>query len=87
MEKVKRTTNDNYTEIVLTTGEIFPRDKSFENCPMCGVSKGDYHIAYCNREVCPLCNQYISECDHLEGYEMDASTKSVIDECLSELSA
>lgn len=58
-----------YTDIVLVNGDIMKRDLAFETCDACGAEKGQMHQSYCSKEICPLCDKYLSECHHREGYE------------------
>lgn len=67
-KEIKLMKGKHYSEIVLTNGEVMKRDKAFEDCSKCGAKKGEFHQSYCEREICPLCDKYISECNHLEGY-------------------
>ncbi len=59
-----------YTDIVFTDGEKMPRDRATEDCAKCGSKKGEFHQSYCEAEICPMCGKYLSECNHMEGYEI-----------------
>lgn len=35
----------------------------YYNCSECGVGAGKFHHPRCNEEICPVCNDYLMECD------------------------
>ncbi len=71
-KEIRLMKGQHYSEMVLPNGEIMKRDKAFEDCSKCGARKGEFHQSYCEMEICPLCDKYISECNHLEGYVIEA---------------
>ena len=34
-----------------------------DSCPSCGTSVGQLHEPFCNRELCPFCDDLITTCD------------------------
>ncbi len=34
-----------------------------EPCPSCGVSVGQLHELFCNRELCPFCADFLTTCE------------------------
>ncbi|MBN2795273.1 MAG: hypothetical protein JXR88_07720 [Clostridia bacterium] len=70
-KEIKLMKGKHYSEIVLVNGEQMKRDLAFEDCQACGSKKGEFHQSYCEKEVCPLCGKYLSECNHREGYALD----------------
>lgn len=67
-----------FNTIIFTDGTGMARDRAFEDCSVCGAEKSAYHKAYCQREICPLCGKYLSECHHMEGYTSEAESTEIL---------
>ncbi len=72
-KEIKLMEGKHYVEVVFTDGEKMTRDQALEDCTKCGAAVGEFHQSYCEKEICPLCGKYLSECNHMEGYAIDSS--------------
>lgn len=72
-KEIKLMEGKHYIEVVFTDGEKMTRDQALVACTQCGAKPGEFHQSYCEKEICPLCGKYLSECHHMEGYAIDSS--------------
>jgi hypothetical protein len=50
-------------------------------CPSCGTAVGKFHEPFCNRELCPFCDDFITTCDCIfEVLSLTAEEHRVVEE-------
>lgn len=56
------------TQLRATNHEVLDRLPADVICVHCAAKKGQLHELHCWVEICPLCENYLTECKHLHEY-------------------